>query len=182
MRMSVILIFNYRYYLKEANDVTKAEKTVAELKKRSMTVSFAESCTGGLLAKMVTDVSGSSAVFECGVVSYSNRIKHSVLGVKNETLGKYTAVSEQTVKEMARGVKKLSGADICVSVSGTAGPGSDSSGTPVGVIWICVMYKDKVFTKKLMNSFDENVRENNRLSAAETVFDMILSILGSELK
>ena len=147
-----------------------------------MTVSFAESCTGGLLAKMITDVSGSSAVFECGVVSYSNRIKHEILGVKNDTLEKYTAVSEQTVIEMAQGVKRLSGADIAVSVSGIAGPGSDSSGLPVGLIWICVILKNKTVTKKLTNSFDENVRENNRLSAAEAVFDMILSILGSESK
>ncbi len=162
--------------------MTKAEKTVEELKKKSMTVSFAESCTGGLLAKMITDVSGSSAVFECGVVSYSNRIKHEILGVKNDTLEKYTAVSEQTVIEMAQGVKRLSGADIAVSVSGIAGPGSDSSGLPVGLIWICVILKNKTVTKKLTNSFDENVRENNRLSAAEAVFDMILSILGSESK
>ena len=162
--------------------MTKAEKTVEELKKKSRPVSFAESCTGGLLAKMITDVSGSSAVFECGVVSYSNRIKHEILGVKNDTLEKYTAVSEQTVIEMAQGVKRLSGADIAVSVSGIAGPGSDSSGLPVGLIWICVIFKNKTVTKKLTNSFDENVRENNRLSAAEAVFDMILSILGSESK
>ena len=149
--------------------MTSAQKIVEELKKRSMTVSFAESCTGGLLAKMITDVSGSSSVFECGIVSYSNRIK-------------YTAVSEQTVIEMAQGVKKLSASDIAAAVSGIAGPESDGSGMPVGLIWICVIADGKTVTKKLTNSFETNVREQNRLSAAEAVFDTILSIFGSESK
>ena len=160
--------------------MTSAQKIVEELKKRSMTVSFAESCTGGLLAKMITDVSGSSSVFECGIVSYSNRIKHDILHVKSETLEKYTAVSEQTVIEMAQGVKKLSASDIAAAVSGIAGP--DGSGMPVGLIWICVIADGKTVTKKLTNSFETNVREQNRLSAAEAVFDTILSIFGSESK
>lgn len=162
--------------------MTSTQKIVEELKKRSMTVSFAESCTGGLLAKMITDVSGSSSVFECGIVSYSNRIKHDILHVKSETLENYTAVSEQTVIEMAQGVKKLSASDIAAAVSGIAGPESDGSGLPVGLIWICVIADGKTVTKKLTNSFETNVREQNRLSAAEAVFDTILSIFGSESK
>ncbi len=162
--------------------VTSALSVVGELKKRSMTVSFAESCTGGLIAKMITDVSGSSSVFECGIVSYSDRIKREILHVRKETLEKYTAVSEQTVIEMAEGVRRLSGSDIAAAVSGIAGPESDGSGAPVGLIWICVAADGKTVTKKLTNSFKTNVREQNRLSAAEAVFSTILSIFGSESK
>ena len=114
------------------------EKVVKLLREKNLVMSCAESCTGGLIAKRITDVSGSSAVFNCGIVSYSNEIKEKVLNVKSETLMEFGAVSEQTVREMVKGVLTISGADIAVSVSGIAGPNSDNTDKPVGLIYLAV--------------------------------------------
>ena len=138
----------------------------------------AESCTGGLIAKRITDVSGSSAVFNCGIVSYSNGIKESVLGVKHETLEKYGAVSEQTVREMVQGVLRLSKADIAVSVSGIAGPNSDNTLKPVGLIFLAIAYNNEIKVVRLNNSFSDDVRNLNRKSAADEAFRMILDMVG----
>ena len=94
------------------NALTKAKKRVAT----------AESCTGGMISAAITSVSGASGVFDCGVCSYANFIKHKVVGVREETLNTYGAVSDKTAAEMARGVRLLSGADIGVSTTGIAGP------------------------------------------------------------
>lgn len=150
-----------------------SEKTVSVLRAAGLTLVTAESCTGGLIAKMITDVSGASAVFECGIISYSNRIKTSVLGVKEETLAAHGAVSEETVTEMALGAIKASGADVSVAVSGIAGPLSDNTDKPVGLIWLAVCINGKVTTKRLNNSFDVNVRENNRNSAASEALRLL---------
>lgn len=98
-------------------------------------VATAESCTGGWIAKALTDVPGSSACFEYGVVSYSDGAKESVLGVSHQTLVERGAVSEPTVREMAKGVLQLSAADIAVAVSGVAGPGGGSDEKPVGTVY-----------------------------------------------
>lgn len=157
-----------------------AEKTVQALLERNLKIATAESCTGGLTAKLITDISGASAVFECGVVSYANRIKESLLGVREETLRQYGAVSEQTVREMASGVQKLSGADVTVAISGIAGPDSDGTDKPVGLIWIAVFYKNTVFTKKLNNRFSVNIRENNRNAAANEALKLVYEVILQE--
>lgn len=108
---------------------------VSELQSCARTVAAAESCSGGWIAKAITDISGSSAVFAYGVVSYSNGAKESLLGVHKKTLQDYGAVSEQVVTEMAKGVLRLSGADLSVAVSGVAGPGGGSKEKPVGTVW-----------------------------------------------
>ncbi len=154
-----------------------AKKTVELLLDKKMKIAVAESCTGGLIAKLITDVSGASSVFECGVVSYANSIKASLLNVSQETLDTFGAVSEETVKQMATGVQKLSDADITVAVSGIAGPSSDSTDKPVGLIWLAVYYDGKITTKKLENKFTENVRENNRNTAAKQAFELVCSAL-----
>lgn len=159
-----------------------AREAVALLKESNLKIASAESCTGGLLAKRITDISGSSAVFECGVVTYSNRMKTELLGVKSETTEKYGAVSEETVREMADGVRKISGADITVAISGIAGPSSDSTNKPVGLIWIAVNFQGKIYTKKLNNIFDTNVRENNRNSAADEALRLICGVIREELE
>ena len=110
-------------------------KTLLEKKK---IVATAESCTGGLLSKRITEVPGSSSVFTCGVCSYANEIKESVLGVKHETLEKYGAVSAQTAAEMAAGIRRISGADIGISTTGIAGPGGGSAEKPVGLVYVGV--------------------------------------------
>lgn len=158
--------------------MTLEERTVKLLKEKNMVMACAESCTGGLIAKRITDVSGSSSVFSCGIVSYSNEIKEKVLGVKHETLEKFGAVSEQTVREMVKGVLEISGADIAVSVSGIAGPMSDNTSKPVGLIWLAVSDGNTTVTKCLNNNFDYDIRNNNRISASDEAFKMILQKAG----
>ncbi len=158
--------------------MTLEEKVVECLLRKNLVLSCAESCTGGLIAKRITDVSGSSAVFNCGVVSYSNEIKEKVLGVRNETLKIYGAVSEQTVREMVSGVLKISGSDVAVSVSGIAGPNSDNTSKPVGLIYLAVSNGTKTIVKQLNNAFTEDVRNNNRTSASDEALKMILEMIG----
>lgn len=158
--------------------MTLEEKVVKVLNEKGLVLATAESCTGGLIAKRITDVSGSSAVFNCGIVSYSNEIKEGVLGVSHETLENYGAVSEQTVREMVKGVLKTSKADIAVSVSGIAGPGSDNTNKPVGLIFIAVSNGNKTIVGQLNNTFNENIRESNRLSASDEALKMILELVG----
>ncbi len=113
-----------------------SEALVSELTVARKCVATAESCTGGWIAKSLTDNAGSSACFAYGIVSYSNGAKESILGVQSDTLKEHGAVSHATVGEMADGALKLSGADFAVAVSGVAGPGGGSEEKPVGTVWI----------------------------------------------
>lgn len=121
---------------------TLARALVEELSAVSKAVSTAESCSGGWVAKAITDIAGSSAVFHYGIVSYSNGAKESLLGVQNETLVQHGAVSEAVVIEMAEGALNLSGADIAVAVSGVAGPSGGSATKPVGMVWFAWAVRD----------------------------------------
>ncbi len=113
----------------------RCEEIVKELARRSLTVTTVESCTGGMIAAALTDVPGSSEVFKRGFVTYCDEAKHEMVGVRTETLEKYTAVSVQTAAEMAEGGAKTAKADCCVSVTGYAGPDS-GSGEPVGLVYV----------------------------------------------
>lgn len=113
------------------------------------TVSTAESCTGGAIAALITSVPGSSAYFEGSVVSYSNRIKKKILQVKEETLGSFGAVSEETVKEMLSGLLEKFSTDFGIAVSGIMGPDGGTPEKPVGTVWLAVGNKDKCITKRL---------------------------------
>ena len=117
---------------------TIEEELISRLIKSGKTISCAESCTGGLIAKRLTDVSGSSAVFMGGCVTYANSAKEALLGVKPETLAAYGAVSEQTAKEMAEGVRKALGTDIGIATTGIAGPTGGTAEKPVGTVWVGV--------------------------------------------
>ncbi len=119
-----------------------AAAVVQDLADSGKAVATAESCTGGWIAKTVTDIPGSSAVFGYGIVSYSNGAKESVLGVQNATLEEYGAVSEEVVGEMADGALHLSGADIVVAVSGVAGPDGGTEDKPVGTVWFAWAVRD----------------------------------------
>jgi len=112
-----------------------ATALVGELNRNNKAVATAESCTGGWIAKALTDVPGSSGCFGYGIVSYSNGAKESILGVENRTLVEHGAVSEPVVREMAEGTLRLSGADISVAVSGVAGPDGGNDEKPVGTVW-----------------------------------------------
>ncbi|NJN77138.1 MAG: competence/damage-inducible protein A [Saprospiraceae bacterium] len=134
---------------------TTFEAALGELlKSKGVTVSTAESCTGGLVAHRLTTVSGSSAYFHGSVVAYDNAIKRNVLGVKSETLDKFGAVSEETVTEMVQGVLKVMKTDYAIAVSGIAGPTGGKPDKPVGTIWVAVGNKDEVRTHKLQLSKD----------------------------
>ena len=112
------------------------------LKKRGMTVTCAESCTGGLIAKLLTDPAGASAVFRGSFVTYCNESKRALLGVKEETLQTFGAVSVETAREMAAGALERMEADLALSATGLAGPGSDESGKPVGTVCIGVALRE----------------------------------------
>ena len=114
-----------------------------KLIQKNLTISSAESCTGGLFAQTLTDVPGISAVYDRGFITYSNKAKMEELGVKAETLEQYGAVSEQTAIEMAEGLRAVTGCDICISVTGVAGPDGGTEEKPVGLVYICVVSGDK---------------------------------------
>lgn len=161
-------------------DYTCIEEAVIEkLKEKQMKVATAESCTGGLIAKRITDVPGASEVFDCGIISYANEIKHRVLGVSEDDLNKYGAVSEPVARQMAQGALKVSGADIAVSVTGIAGPDSDSTNKPVGLVYIGLADRDNVWVRELRTSRKD--RSYNRYVSASNALNMIRLYIDNKL-
>jgi nicotinamide-nucleotide amidase len=156
-----------------------AEKTVfkslvQQLKDRQKTIATAESCTGGLLGKSITDVSGSSAVYPGGVISYCNRIKHELLGVDQNDLDTLGPVSATVAQQMAEGVRRVIGADLGVSVTGIAGPNSDETGRPVGLVYIGA--SDGMTTLIREYRFDGGraaVRKQSAEEAAKLVMELL---------
>lgn len=125
------------------------EEEVGELlKSQKLSLSTAESCTGGGVAARITSVPGSSEYFKGGIVAYSNEVKISLLGVSAQTLGQHGAVSRETVVEMAQGAMKTLKTDCAIATSGIAGPGGGTPEKPVGTIWIAVAYKKEIVTHK----------------------------------
>lgn len=122
------------------------------LREKNLKVATAESVTGGLVSKRITEVSGASEVFECGVCSYSNSIKNKLLGVSRETLDRFTEYSPETAMEMAKGIREISGADIGVATTGIAGPNGGSAENPVGLVYVAVDSDNYSEVKKLLLS------------------------------
>lgn len=152
------------------------EQVVYEaLLKKKKTVSFAESCTGGKISSTFVKTAGVSQVYAGGVVSYTADMKQKVLGVTKETIAQYGVVSAQTVKEMACGVKKLTGSDIAISVSGVAGPGSDADGNPAGLVWFGIDVDGK--TDEFSVTFSGMRREQVIQKAVNHAFISILQRL-----
>ncbi len=139
--------------------VTLEEAIVELLKEKGMTVTTAESCTGGLLAGRIMNVAGASAVYQEGYITYSNRAKEKLLGVSEETLRTYGAVSAETAAQMAEGAAKAAEADAALAVTGIAGPGGGSSEKPVGLVYVGCFVKGRVRTEEFI--FTGN-REKNR--------------------
>ncbi len=125
------------------NIAVVAGRLVSELVEAGKTLACAESCTGGWIAKALTDIAGSSSCFGYGIVSYSDDAKQSLLGVRSATLQEHGAVSKAVVLEMVQGVLSLSGADLAVAVTGIAGPGGGSEKKPVGTIWFAWSSRDE---------------------------------------
>ncbi len=146
---------------------------INELRRRDLTVSAAESCTGGLVARRLTDIPGCSDVFAGGCVTYCDDAKMKLLGVSAQTLERYTAVSEQTAAEMATGVRRALGTDIGLATTGFAGPGGGTDRDPVGTVYIAVADADSVRTRRLSMS-PLRSREYIRYSAATQVMGMAL--------
>lgn len=153
--------------------MTLEEEIVVKLSEKGLTLTTAESCTGGLVAKRLTDVSGASAVFHGGAVTYSNRLKSEWLGVRADTLRQFGAVSAQTAHEMAEGARKFAKADLAVAVTGIAGPNSDDTDKPVGLVYIALADANGVTVKKYENHFTENIRESNRESSALHALELV---------
>lgn len=146
---------------------------VKKLKEKGLVAATAESCTGGLIAKMITEVPGSSEVFDGGVVSYANRIKTALLNVSERRLEAYGAVSRQVAVKMAEGVCNLMGADISVAVTGIAGPGGGSEEKPVGLVYIAVNYMKKTTVKKYKFGSQRSREKIRELTATHALVDML---------
>lgn len=142
------------------------------LRKKGVTISTAESCTGGEIAHLLTLVPGSSDYFKGSVVAYANEVKINVLGVCQEDLNREGAVSEPVVLQMAEGVKKLTGTDYAVSTSGIAGPDGGTEEKPVGTVWIGVATPEGSFARKFVFSF---TRERNIAKAAAKALELVMT-------
>lgn len=146
------------------------EQAVEFIIKHGMTVSAAESCTGGLFAALITEVAGASEIFNESFVTYADRAKAEHLGVKEETLRKYGAVSSETAYEMAEGLYKKTGADIAVSITGIAGPGGGTAEKPVGLVYSGIRINGKTCVLKMNHSGSRNeVREKTCKKVFETI-------------
>lgn len=153
------------------------EQIVKELLEKGYTVTTAESCTGGLLAGRILNVSGAPAVYNEGYITYSNEAKHRLLGVSNETLELYGAVSEQTAKEMAEGVAKASNANVGLSTTGIAGPGGGTPEKPVGLVYVGCSIEGQTIVKKCLFEGD---REANRNASVEEALKLLQKCLKNQ--
>jgi nicotinamide-nucleotide amidase len=155
-------------------DVTSLEQVVlAKLKERGLTLGTAESCTGGLMAKRMTDLAGASAVFKGGVVSYTNEVKHNVLGVSQTLLDQQGAVCADVARAMAQGARQVLGCDLALSATGVAGPDSDDRGNPVGLVYVGLAGADGCWVRELNLSGTRERRDRVRTLAASHGFDMV---------
>lgn len=162
-------------YIYSIDDEELYQVAAKKLIKNNISISCAESCTGGLFAKTLTDIEGISAVFDRGLVTYSNKAKVDELGVNPETLDKYGAVSEETAREMALGLQKVSGSRLCIAVTGIAGPGGGTAEKPVGLVYIGIVFDDKIEVRKVQ-AF-RPLRSLVRNTAMLNMFDMINKII-----
>ncbi len=179
MEYTVITQKDFELLLQKEN--TKAENLtkllIKKLEDKGMKVAVAESCTGGLISKLLTDEAGVSEVYDCGVCSYANHIKEKVLGVKDKTLKDFGAVSPQTACEMAQGVRLLANADVGVSTTGVAGPTGGTPEKPVGTVFIGISTKDETRVIKADFTAKKNNRDKNRqLAARLAIYCAIASI------
>lgn len=125
-----------------------SERLGKELLKRNWSITTAESCTGGGISKAITEVAGSSSYFNCAFVTYSNASKQQMVGVSEQVIREYGAVSEQTVVAMASGALTAAQANVAIAVSGIAGPGGGTESKPVGTVWLAIVIKDSINVEK----------------------------------
>jgi nicotinamide-nucleotide amidase len=158
-------------YLFDEGDRLLEDVLVSVLREKGITIATAESCTGGLIASRITDIAGASEVFLGGVVSYSNAMKMDLLHVAAETLATHGAVSWQTAKEMAEGIRNVTQADMAISVTGIAGPGGGSEEKPVGTAWLALAFRGKeTVTRRVMYP---GTRDRFKLLVSQTGLDFL---------
>lgn len=155
--------------------MTSLEQEIGNLLgQKGLTLGVVESATGGLISHLITDVPGSSDYYQGAIIAYSNGIKTKVLGVKEDTINKYGAVSHQVAEEMAQGGRKVLGADICLSDTGIAGPSGATSEKPLGLFYIGLSHKSGTYSQK--HIFQGN-RAQNKRSAAEAALGWLKKYL-----
>jgi PncC family amidohydrolase len=164
---------------KEAELMSHLEEIVARLlTEQGLTIAVAESCTGGLIAHQLTNVSGSSVYFMGGVVAYSNEVKERVLGVSGETLAAYGAVSEECAREMARGARRLFDTDVAISSTGIAGPTGGTPQKPVGLVYVALAAQDMERCERHLWRGDRlAVRLENKRRTSEAALEMLRQYL-----
>ena len=150
--------------MNEISQIIKKIKRLSESKK--IMISSVESCTGGLISKLLTDFPGSSSFFDSAIVSYSNGSKIKLLNVSPNTLSEFGAVSDKVVVEMAENMIRISSCSVVIAVSGIMGPNSDDTDKPVGLVWICIMSSDGVCSTKSLNLKGSRI-ENREKTAHE---------------
>ena len=155
--------------------MTNSKKLINLLKKKKLKISFAESCTGGLMSSIITSNSGSSKVFNLGLVTYSNQAKQKILKVPNKIIKKYGAVSVQCCLSMVNNLSKISNSHINISITGIAGPKGGTRKKPVGLVFIGLKFKKRIFVNKYL--FKNKTRNNFQKITANTVLKLILSII-----
>ena len=155
--------------------MTNSKKLINLLKKKKLKISFAESCTGGLMSSIITSNAGSSNVFNLGLVTYSNQAKQKVLKVPEKVIKKYGAVSVQCCLSMVNNLSKISNSHINISITGIAGPKGGTRKKPVGLVFIGFKFKNKIFVNKYL--FKNKTRNNFQKITANTVLKTILSII-----
>ena len=151
-----------------------AEAVSNEAREKGLKIACAESCTGGLVGASLTEIAGSSEVFNGSAVTYSNEAKHKILGVKNETLANFGAVSEECALEMASGARKIYDADFSVSITGIAGPDGGSELKPVGTVWFGLASNEKTFA--VMKNFSGNRGEVRAQAVRFALSELLRSI------
>jgi nicotinamide-nucleotide amidase len=152
-----------------------AEKIIRDFSKAGLMVSTVESCTGGLIAGALTEISGSSAVVDRGFVTYTNTAKMEMLGVQEETLARFGAVSEETARQMVQGALFRSRAEIAVAVTGIAGPGGGSVEKPVGLVHLAAKSRSgKLICRKML--YGDIGRDKVRLGTVATALEMVLEL------
>ncbi len=164
-------------YIYGIDNSSVEEALVAELLKNSLHIACAESCTGGYVAKRITNVSGSSEILDGSIVTYANRVKEQFVNVSRETLSTYGAVSKQTAIEMARGVRKLFGADIGISTTGIAGPTGGTPEKPVGTVFVGVSTDKFEYVRELHIGNDLATREYVRYVSASNALHLALQAI-----
>jgi len=150
------------------------EEVGALLRQKGLTLGIVESATGGLLSHRITNIAGSSDYYKGSVTAYSNQVKIGVVGVKEDTLNQYGAVSPQIAEEMAQGGRKILSADICIADTGIAGPGGASAGKGVGLFYIGLSHGERTFSQK--HDFQGD-RKQNKQSAAEAALSWLKEYL-----